>query len=672
MVYRYLFFIFLVGTLNRGFAQAILSDSTLEIKEIIVSAARMAQSRGKVNMPVQVISGGQLNSNSSRNLVEALQHEGIWMQKTNHGGGSPFIRGLTGNQVLIIKDGIRLNNSIYRYGPNQYLSLQSIYDQQQIEIIRGSGAVQYGSDAIGGVINLISSRPLIGHKNSSYGMVLTQWASGGVEKIINAQAGISKKNYGLSIRTSFLDFGDLPGGKNSGIQKPSGYHEQNGDLKGRWMTRTGTWDLSYSFAKQFEVPVYHKIVLEGFNVNQSDHLSHQLAFLRNKYELPGSSFINQIETTLSWQALNEQRSLQKKSVDPVRLEKDGVQVLGLSSQILFTPFFSGQSVLGFDTYLDRVGSEASVETNTGNPSVLRGLYPDGAQFLNAGIFNFWEVDAKNWNFSWGWRWNYYQLKTIDPNLGKVILKPSALVWHAAVGRAFGIHRLFLTVDKTFRAPNIDDAGTLGVVDFRYEIPNYDLKPEKGLHLSIGYRTIGSKMHMEHSLYYLQLHDLITRTAIKGDSLQGYPVFIKKNSDQSYIYGWESLWSWNINTYWSLDARIQYALGQNQTAKEPIRRIPPLFYSGKLRYMPNKNWVIFMESVNAGNQKRLSAGDLSDNRISKTGSPSWNVLNMGLVFQNSGFSGRAGIENIFNQDYRFHGSGINGAGRLLRVSVQFAW
>ena len=47
---------------------------------------------------------------------------GVWVQKTNHGGGSPFIRGLVGNQILVLVDGIRLNNATLRYGPNQYLA----------------------------------------------------------------------------------------------------------------------------------------------------------------------------------------------------------------------------------------------------------------------------------------------------------------------------------------------------------------------------------------------------------------------------------------------------------------------------------------------------------------------------------------------------------------------
>ena len=78
------------------------------------------------------------------------------MQKTNHGGGSPFIRGLVGNQVLVLIDGIRLNNATFRYGPNQYLNTIDSWQIERIEVMRGSGSIQYGSDALGGVVNIIS------------------------------------------------------------------------------------------------------------------------------------------------------------------------------------------------------------------------------------------------------------------------------------------------------------------------------------------------------------------------------------------------------------------------------------------------------------------------------------------------------------------------------------
>ncbi|HNR07848.1 MAG TPA: TonB-dependent receptor [Saprospiraceae bacterium] len=653
-------------------AQQSMSDTILEVKEVVVTASRMAQARASVNMPVQRIEREKLNEVASRNLVEALQHEGIWMQKTNQGGGSPFIRGLTGNQVLIVKDGIRLNNSIYRYGPNQYLSLQSLFEPGQIEVIRGSGAVQYGSDAIGGVIHLISSNPVTGAGQTFSGNVYTQWASSGVEKLANAGIRFSKNKFGLSMRGALAGYGDLQGGKKTGKQIPSGYDEGSADLKARWENPAGAWDLSWSATRQTQVPVYHKVVLEGFQRNQSDQLSHHLAFLRNKYEFGGSRFFKQIETTLSWQKLSEQRSLQKKTTDPVRKEEDIAGVWGFSSQLELSPSNNTSGILGVDLYRDKVNSTAGLETTVPGSPALRGLYPDGATYMNAGFFNDWNFDWESWDLALGWRYNIYQLKTNEASLGEVVLKPSALVWHLALGRTMGAHRIFIHADKTFRAPNIDDAGTLGIVDFRYEVPNYELSPEKGLHLGAGHRWVSKSLQLETSLFYLKLHDLITRTAISGDSIQGYPVFIKKNADRSYIYGLESSLNLKFSSRWTVRGMIQYSFGQNQSADEPIRRIPPLFCIGKIQYQPGLRWSFYAESLNAGRQDRLSAGDISDNRISRTGTPAWNILNLGLTVKLKSLECRAGVENLFNQDYRVHGSGINGAGRLLRLGIGVSW
>ncbi len=98
--------------------------------------------------------------NSSRTTPEALiGMNGVFVQKTNHGGGSPFVRGLTGNQTLIMVDGIRMNNSTFRYGPNQYLNTIDAFTINRIEVAKGTGSVQYGTDAIGGVIQVITKEP---------------------------------------------------------------------------------------------------------------------------------------------------------------------------------------------------------------------------------------------------------------------------------------------------------------------------------------------------------------------------------------------------------------------------------------------------------------------------------------------------------------------------------
>ncbi|MFO0508136.1 MAG: TonB-dependent receptor plug domain-containing protein, partial [bacterium] len=127
---------------------------------VIITAQRSERLSFDVAQSTSTISATQLAELTPRSTPEALMNEtGVWVQKTNHGGGSPIIRGLVGNQVLLVVDGIRLNNATYRYGPNQYLSTIDPGLIDRIEVNRGSGSVLYGSDALGGVVHVISATP---------------------------------------------------------------------------------------------------------------------------------------------------------------------------------------------------------------------------------------------------------------------------------------------------------------------------------------------------------------------------------------------------------------------------------------------------------------------------------------------------------------------------------
>ncbi|HMS70841.1 MAG TPA: Plug domain-containing protein, partial [Saprospiraceae bacterium] len=144
------------------FSNAILAQETAvdlsdTITEVVITSTRKSVTPLRSPYSTATIDRKVMDQYQYRSVPEALMGTtGVFIQKTNHGGGSAFVRGLTGNQTLTLVDGIRLNNSTVRYGPNQYLNTIDPYSVSKIEVVRGSGSVQYGSDAMGGVVQILT------------------------------------------------------------------------------------------------------------------------------------------------------------------------------------------------------------------------------------------------------------------------------------------------------------------------------------------------------------------------------------------------------------------------------------------------------------------------------------------------------------------------------------
>jgi outer membrane receptor protein involved in Fe transport len=231
--------------------------------------------------------------------------------------------------------------------------------------------------------------------------------------------------------------------------------------------------------------------------------------------------------------------------------------------------------------------------------------------------------------------------------------------------------LFTSLATGFRAPNLDDLGSLGIVDFRYEYPAYALKPEKSFTKNVGIRAHSAKWNAEFVAFHTNIQDMITR--VKTSSVaQGYPVYRKENNVEAYLYGLEWVQQIRLAEHWSLANQLSYTLGQNVTLNEPMRRIPPLFGNLSISYQgPKISTMIRWQG--AARQTRLSAGDKSDNRMDPSGTAGWGIVNVHSTLQISPHI-RVGMqgENLGNVRYRMHGSGIDGMGRSLHVQLNYLW
>lgn len=670
----FLLLVFIPLLLTGQNEQSIYVTDTLvakEIGEVVITGTRYPSLQLKTPAAIRVLDSRKIGNMQARTSPEALTlTPGVFIQKTNHGGGSPFLRGLTGNQTLLLIDGIRLSNSVSRYGPNQTFNTIDVFGVEKIEVLRGEGSVQYGSDAIGGTVQAFTFQPSFREKPQWGGSLSGRISTHGMEQGLNSTVDYGGEKFAFRASITGRNFGDLVGGDTTGRQIPTGYKELDYDLKGKFLlTKSSELTLAYQTVHQSDVPVYHKYLLEGYGINKMDPQERQLGYIRLNQSYD-DSFLESAVLTVFYQNSEEGRELWKTGSGTLRNESDRVRTFGFTSEFLMAATGVWKASNGLELYHDNIGSSRiDTDLSTITSVSKRGLYPDGSSMTSIAAFTLHSFDLDKWSFDAGIRFNSYIINVKDEAIGQARLTPSALVGNISLLREIATRtNVFISVNTGFRAPNIDDLGTLGIVDFRYEVPNYNLRPEKSLQYQMGVKHSGEILKGELFIYRNNLTNLVVRNSVPGDTIDGYPVYIKENVEDAYIEGFETSWDFRINRVFSLNASYTYTYGQNLTRNEPVRRIPPMFWRVGVDYSSGK-WMADIEWMGASRQDRLAAGDKSDNRIPAGGTPGWNIFNIYGGYSSGWYSAQISFNNILNADYRYHGSGVNGIGRSVFLTLR---
>ena len=656
-----------------------LAPVELRVDEsVVVSAARADRAASDVPRSTAVVTRTALDERADRTSPEALQdRSGGWVQKTNHGGGSPIVRGLVGNQVLVLIDGIRLNNATFRLGPNQYMNTIDAFSLERIEVLRGSGSVQYGSDALGGVVNLISPLPVLSSGGvRAGGAVATRLVSSGMEQTARAEGSVAGSRAGVRGGVTLRNFGDVVAGGSLGTEAPSGYRESNADAAAMWApsprtTFTGVFQSVY----QAEVPRFDQVAQRGYDVYEFDPQSRRLGYVQWQ-QLVSSNWLDLSRVTLSWQRSDEGRRRRRAGSDVETTESDTVATAGVSADLHGRLAGRARWSAGFEAYHDTVRSWR-LDTNlaTGASKPARGLYPDGATRLSVSAFALGHVSLGRAGVDLGARYTRDAVAADDPVFGPLRITPDAIVGSVSVLVPLGGGvNAFGSVARAFRAPNIDDLSTLGAFDYGVEVPPVHLDPERSISIEGGLKANTPRVAATFAVFRLGLHDLIDRlpATFEGSPIwDGQDVYQRANVGEAYVRGLEADAEWRAIAALTLRGFVASTYGQQVTVDAPMRRIPPV--NGLLGARYSWNHGVWVEGTlrAASAQTRLAPGDIADHRISPGGTPGWTVVNLtaGMrVGQSLLLSG--GLANLFDEAYRIHGSGIDGPGRHAWLSARF--
>lgn len=624
----------------------------------------------------------EIEQRQAPDMFHALQNEvGVLIQSTAAGQASPFVRGLTGQQVLILIDGIRLNNSITRRGPNQYFNTVDPGMVDHIEVLRGQGSVLWGSDAIGGAINIVTrgADMVRGQHGTGYASrQFTQYyntANSSPYSRFNVEGWVGSA--GVFGGASFLNVRDLDTGFDQfGRQPGTNYQQYAGDLKFNFLLNERSMlTFSMQHLEQEDLPRSDRFPgypLDRNNSNTAggarffDPQQRDLLYIRHQSIAPLGGMLDAITSTASY---HRQREIQTRGIPTTRFQETDVETTGLQSVASKDLSDYGRFTSGVDWYYDDVDSAFGGSAG-GN------IIPDDAWYRRAGWFINWDVPlTERLIGTVGTR--YESIETAGtPIIGSTPapIKASYDDWVSQAGLTFHVTdnvNVYGSIAEGFRAPNLDDlmANNPNVLQQGQSVPSLSLTPEHSINYEVGLKTNSDRLRTQASVFWIDIDDnIVSINTTTPDT------FSSANQD-SLVQGFEMSGDYLLTPTWALYGNFWYTYGVNEITDAPLSRIPPTQGILGLRYNDACDCSYFtLYTWASRRQDRLdSVRDLSDERIPIGGTPGFATLNarMGRRFgihrqHNVSLS----LENITDKDYLVHGSGVLGTGFSARLG--YAW
>lgn len=709
-----------------GQAVVILNRKRILIDEFVISASKTRESKLIIPYKVEVLDGNVLHESTGFTSADILEGTGnIIVQKTQGGGGSPILRGFEANKILLVVDGVRLNNAIYRNGHLQNSITIDHAILERTEVIFGPTSIMYGSDALGGVIHYYTKDPELSTSDSlkfkmqAYSQYAT--ATNGIGAHLDFSLG--KKRWGFLTSLTYKNLGDIRIGsrrdpylgdwgqvmhyvdqvngvdstlanENTLIQKNTGYTQVDLLQKIRYTpSKYVDWILNLQYSTSSDIDRLDKLNdYSGENLKYASwYYGPQNRFfvsLKNLLKKDNWLFTN-MTSIVAYQNVDEDRNSRKFRNEMLLSQQEDLNVLSLNMDLLKIWGASHKLNYGVEINHNMVGSQAwyeNIQTGEKDPALTR--YPEGGSQT-------WSTSAYA-SYKWillnklvlnaGTRYNWGQLNSSFSNpmlpYDQITIKHGALTGSVGLVYKPTEHWQINTILSTgFRNPNVDDYGKVRAKDDYVIVPNPELSPEYTYNVELGItRILEGYMKIELVGFYSYLKDAIVRTAFElngEDSLMYdgdyYKITTNYNAGEAYIYGASLGITANLNKNIHLKGTFNYTYGRNLTDDVPLGHIPPIFGRTSITYRKSR---FFLDTyVVYQGWKRTEDfspyGEDNEGEAMEYGFPSWWTLNMKAGFEVlKYFDFIIAVENIVDQFYKPYASGVSAAGRNFIFTARF--
>jgi hemoglobin/transferrin/lactoferrin receptor protein len=707
---------------------------TGNLDEVLIYSNKFAERRKNVVQKIDIITAQRIAQLNAQNMGDLLATSGnLFVQKSQQGGSSPVIRGFEASRVLLVIDGIRMNNAIYRAGHLQNVITVDQNMLERVEILYGPASTLYGSDALGGVVHMITKRPAtsLTGKTAAYGSAFARYSSVNNEKTGHFDINIGGRKWAWLQSYNFSDFGDMRMGNNYTDKYPNfGRRSQyianisgidtivkNEDDRIQKFSGYRQWDITQKVAFQQNAKVSHLLNLQyssSGNVPRYDRLQD----VRNgalrwaqwyygpqtrtlaAYELnvKDAGPFNELKAVVSHQYVREsrhQREYRRYDRLDNRIERLNVWAATIDGRKLWRQH---ELTVGVDAQLNFVRSQGiRRNVNTGAEAELDSRYPNGRNrmhYFGAYAQHLYKFGNGKWVLNDGIRLQTTRLSStiannsffnfpftsisqntfaVTGNLGLVYLANNDL-------------KINLGLSSGFRAPNIDDLARIfesNTASRQLIVPNPDVKPEYTYNFDLGVvQNIGNKFRFEATGFYTLFRNAIALSPFRlnGQDSVNYNgftsrVFANQNVNKAYVTGFNTALTADVSKSIRLYGTVTYTYGrlQPRTGNEvPLDHIPPVY--GKVSASYTKSKFNAEAFVLFNGWKRLRdynpSGEDNAQYATPDGTPAWETWNFRVSYAPiKAFQIQAAIENIFDRNYRLFASGFSSGGRNLMIALR---
>ena len=657
---------------------------------------------------------------------------GVNVQQSQMGGGSPVIRGFEANRVLLVVDGVRLNNAIFRSGHLQNSMTIDPAVLQSTEIIFGPSSVLYGSDALGGTVHFRTRTPKVntkGIKSHFYSKYFS--ANKGIVNHIDVE--FSKKKFAFLTSATKTSFGDLRMGtvrphgysdwgkvfdyadegtqtnNNSNIQRNTGYDQI--DLLQKVVFRPNE-DFrligNFQYSSSSDIPRFDQL---------NDYKDDELKFERWDYG-PQKRFLASLtaeidkeskwydrgEIIAAYQNFDESRHKLKMGDTLTNNKMENVKVYSLNAN-----FRKNNLSYGLELTHNKVISRANDtgESGTVYPTNITRYAAGGTDMQSYALYSRYRHSfSDKLKASAGIRYTHSKLFAEfifdDPRDFKLVFDQINNQHNSVNGNITLVYnpnefwKIAAIYSTGFHTPNIDDVGKYFTKGNNLILPNDQLKTEfvRNSEISIT-KNFNNKALFNADVFYTRLVNAVIKADVAppfGSVIpEGFNPQTNVNVPDAEVYGVNSSFTIKLNRRLKVKSGITFTRGQilsdfffvdrDDENGDPVKEvpvenknlahIPPVFGHTSID-LDLKNAGFSFYSFYNGTKNAAdydAAGVDNFDEATEDGTPSWYTLNMSVYYKfNKHIELQVALENFLDHHYKAFGSGISAPGRNLIIGV----